>query len=54
MSKRNTEYQLEVTAPLIRPGLTIHVGPVSEKYLVEAVDKVMGMVREINSEDEKI
>jgi hypothetical protein len=52
-AKRNTEFKLSVGAPLLRPGLTIEAGPVSEAYVVETVEKLMGFVREINS-DKKI
>ena len=47
--KRNTEFKLSVGTPLLRPGLTIEAGPVSEAYVVETVEKLMDFVREINS-----
>lgn len=49
MSKRNTSWVLTVTSPLLRPGLTLTMGPVSERYVVEEVQKAMDMVREINT-----
>lgn len=44
----NNRYRIRVEAPLLRPGLTIET-EVSERYLVEVVETVMGMVREINA-----
>ena len=43
----NNKYVIEVTHPLIRPGITIRT-EASERYLVAVVRKVMELVREIN------
>ena len=50
MNKRNTAYTIEVSDPLIRPGMKVIIGPVSENYLVEATRKIMNMIREINED----
>jgi hypothetical protein len=47
--KHNTPYTIEVSDPLLRPGMTITAGPVSEKYVSETARRMMEMVREINS-----
>lgn len=47
--KRNTEYRIVLDAPLLRPGMTIEVGPVSEGHVVEEAKKAMEKAREINS-----
>ncbi len=46
--KRNTEFRLTVSAPLIRTGLQIEAGPVSETYVVETAKKLLDFVHEIN------
>lgn len=46
--KRNTSWLLEIQSPLLRPGVKLTVGPVSEKYIVEEARKAMEVVREIN------
>lgn len=51
--RRNTEYHIEVGAPLLRPGMTIRQGPVSEKYVVEETRKVLDLVRQINRPEER-
>lgn len=43
----NNKYEIEVSHPLIRPGLTIKT-EASEKYLVKVVETLMSKVREIN------
>lgn len=50
-NKHNTEYEFEVSAPLLRPGMKLKVGPVSEDYVVPTAEKIMNFVREINSDD---
>lgn len=45
---RNTEWTLTVSAPLLRPGLVIKAGPVSENYIVETAKKAMDVIRGIN------
>lgn len=47
--KRNTPYKIIVESPLLRPGLKIESGPISEGYLVEETKKLLKFVREINS-----
>ncbi len=46
--RQNTEYKIIVSAPLLRPGLTIESGPVSERYVVETAKRLLAFVREIN------
>jgi hypothetical protein len=48
----NTSYTVRVKDPLIRPGMEIEAGPVSEQYLVPTVQKLMDAVREVNSKDD--
>lgn len=45
----NNKYEIEVSSPLLRPGLVIRTS-VSEKYLIPALNKIMESVREFNSE----
>jgi len=49
-ARLNNPYKITVEAPLIRPGLRIET-TVSEKYVEEAVSRVMGMVRRINEKE---
>jgi hypothetical protein len=44
----NNKYTITVQHPLIRPGLTIKT-EASERYVVEVVNKIMDLVREINT-----
>ena len=44
----NNRYEIEVSHPLIRPGLVIRT-EASEKYLVAVVKTLMERVREINT-----
>lgn len=44
----NETYEIEVASPLLRPGLLIRT-KVSKKYVVETVNGLMDMIREINS-----
>lgn len=48
----NTSYTVRVKDPLIRPGMEIEAGPVSERYLVPTVQKLMDAVREVNSSND--
>lgn len=48
-SSHNTQYTVEVGPPLVRPGMTIKAGDVSEDYLVETADRLMQRVRKINN-----
>ena len=50
MPKRNTEWVIEVGSPLLRPGMKITIGPVSERYVAEEAQKAIVMVREINKQ----
>lgn len=44
----NNTWEIEVSSPLLRPGITIRT-TVSEKYLVAGLKKAMEAVREFNS-----
>ena len=44
----NTTWLITIGTPLLRPGLTLTVGPVSEKYIVSETLKALDKVREIN------
>lgn len=44
----NTPWVITISAPLLRPGMTLTVGPVSEKYVVQETIKALEKVREIN------
>ena len=44
----NNKYTIRVTHPLIRPGLTIET-EASERYAMQVVEKLMEIVRAINS-----
>jgi hypothetical protein len=44
----NEAYVLEITAPLLRPGMTLKVGPFSKKYAAQVMESVMRVVREFN------
>jgi hypothetical protein len=46
----NNKYKITIEHPLLRPGLKIET-EASEKYVKKVVDKVMEIVREINSEE---
>jgi hypothetical protein len=48
---KNTGYTIVAKSPLLRPGLEITMGPVSEKYLVEETRKLLDYVRRINEGD---
>ena len=50
IDRRNTPYTLSLEAPMLRPGLKITAGPVSERYVVETGRKLMGFARELNEE----
>lgn len=51
----NEDYTLTLKAPLLRPGITLTVGPMSRKYATQATLAALNMVREINdSTTEKI
>lgn len=44
----NNTYDIKVSSPLLRPGMVIRT-TCSEKYVVPVVNKMMDMVREINT-----
>jgi hypothetical protein len=44
----NTSYTIRVRDPLLRPGMEIEAGPVSEDYVVETAERLMRKIREIN------
>lgn len=46
---KNNEVEIEIGAPLLRPGLTIRTR-VSAAYAPTAVEQMMGIVREINAD----
>ena len=43
----NNRYEIEVAAPLLRPGMTIRT-TCSEKYVVDVTQVLMDMVRQVN------
>ena len=46
--KHNTSYTIRVKDPLLRPGMEIEAGPVSEDYVVPTAEKLIKKIREIN------
>lgn len=46
--EHNTPYTIKVSSPLLREGMEIKAGPVSERYVTDTVRKLMDMVREVN------
>lgn len=49
MTKRNTEYRFRIGAPLLRPGMTLESGPISEGYLFEEGQKLLNAARALNT-----
>lgn len=47
--KTNNTYTIEISSPLLRPGITIRT-EVSEKYVVAVVQDLIEKIREINNE----
>lgn len=45
----NNKYEIEITHPILRPGLTIRT-EASEGYVVDVTDKLLEHAREINKE----
>ena len=45
----NENYTLTISAPLLRPGLSLTVGPFSDRYAVEVMAKALDKVREFNT-----
>jgi hypothetical protein len=48
--KHNTSYKITIKDPLVRPGIEIEAGPVSEDYVVPTVEKLVSKAREINGD----
>ena len=46
--KHNTSWTVRIRDPLVRPGIEIEAGPVSEDYLVPTVRKGLDKIRQIN------
>lgn len=44
----NTEYTIRVGAPLLRPGMEIEAGEVSEAYVEETAKRLMDAARSVN------
>jgi hypothetical protein len=44
----NETYSIEVTSPLLRPGITIRT-EVSKQYIIEVTRDLLDIVRDINS-----
>ena len=44
----NEKYTIRIGPPLLRPGLTLTVGPVSPKYAVRCMRQALAAVREFN------
>jgi len=44
----NNTYRITMTSPLLRPGITIET-EVSERYLKSAVEKLLDIIRDINT-----
>ncbi|MFA6526069.1 MAG: hypothetical protein WCT26_01480 [Candidatus Buchananbacteria bacterium] len=47
MKKTNETYEIEVSSPLLRPGLKVTTR-VSKKYFVPAMTDLMELIREFN------
>ena len=48
----NNRYKITIQDPLCRPGLSIDT-EVSERYVVEAIRRMMAMIREVNKPEEE-
>jgi len=44
----NNTYEIKIESPLVRPGITITT-KCSEKYAVPVVEKIMEIVRQVNT-----
>lgn len=44
----NNRYRIRIEAPLLRPGLSIET-EVSEKYVKDAAEEIMDLVRKVNA-----
>lgn len=51
MQKTNEQVKLEISAPLLRPGLKLIVGPFSKKYARIALEDAMEIIRAFNSRE---
>ena len=47
----NETYEIEMRSPLLRPGIVIRT-QVSKRYVVETVNAILNMIREINAPKE--
>lgn len=52
LSKTNEEYSLQISSPLLRPGLTLTVTSFSKRYAATVVKDALQIVREINKEED--
>ena len=48
----NNKYKITIESPLLRAGMKIET-ECSEKYVVPVTNKIMELVREINSKNKK-
>lgn len=48
---KNEQYNLEISNPLLRSGLTLKVGPFSKKHAVAMMNDVMNIIREFNGDN---
>ncbi len=49
----NETYEIKISSPLLRPGMTVRVKGVSERYLVSTMNGIMQYVRQFNKEQEQ-
>lgn len=49
MHKTNETYKIEITSPLVRPGIKIST-KVSKKYLVSTLTDLLNQLREFNAQ----
>lgn len=49
MRKTNETYTIEITSPLVRPGIKI-TAQVSKKYLVPTLNDLLEQIREFNNQ----
>lgn len=45
----NNKYKIIIEAPLVRPGIKIET-ECSEKYVIKVMEKIMELIREINTD----
>jgi len=46
-TRLNNRYKIVLKDPLCRPGLSVET-EVSEKYVAEVINRMMGIIREVN------